>query len=78
MEQDSSITDEVCETIRSFNRVVGSMAKAAEAFGVTYTVASKVEVGGLLVQARDALGFPKDTPLKDVAVTLEDVWQTLR
>lgn len=69
--------DEVCETIRSCNRVVASTAKAAEAFGVTYTVASKVEVGQLLTQARDNLGLPKDTPLKDVAVTLEEVWEIL-
>ena len=77
MEETSSIGDEVCETIRSFNRVVKSTAKAAEARAVTYVVASKVEVGCLLVQARDNLGLSKDTPLKDVAVTLDEVWKVL-
>lgn len=74
----SSIMDEICESIRSVNRVVGSAAKAAEASAVVYTTTAKVEVVGMLVETRKALGLPEDTPLPEVARILEESWQVIR
>ena len=78
MADDTSVMDEVCDTIRSLNRIVGSAAKAAEASAVVYTTGAKVEVVGMLIECRKALGLPEDTPLTEVARLLEDSYQVIR
>lgn len=76
--EETSVWTEVCNTIRSMNRVVDAGAKAAEASAVVYTTTAKAEVLGMLVQLRKELGLPESTPLTEVARILEDSWQIVR